>query len=126
MKSFRISLVFLLITILVVALNTYFVASHFSDIYESIQSLPMLPDEEELSQIRHNVRKIRSEWEDSLTFLSLSVKGERLRDFSVSLGNLEKYCESVSVPDYMAMRSECLVRLDYLRRMERFSLLNII
>lgn len=126
MKSFRISLVFLLVTVLTVALNAYFVAKHFSDTYESIQSLPTLPDETELAQIYNDVRKIRTEWEDSLTFLSLSVKGERLRDFSVSLGNLERYCEALSVPDYDAMRSECLVRLEYLRKMERFSFLNVI
>ena len=126
MRSFRISLTFLLITVLTVALNAYFVAKHFSDTYESIQSLPTLPDETELAQIYNDVRKIRTEWEDSLTFLSLSVKGERLRDFSVSLGNLERYCEALSVPDYDAMRSECLVRLDYLRKMERFSFLNVI
>jgi hypothetical protein len=126
MKSFRISLVFLTVTVLAVSFNAHFVSKHFSCTYESIMSLPILPTEDELIQIRHSVSEIRDDWEESLPFLSLSVKGERLRDLTVSLGNLERYCETLSVPDYEAMRSECLVRLDYLRKTERFSFLNVI
>lgn len=124
MKSFVISLVFFLVTVSGIFANCLYVERELAEILEFLQDMPEVTKEDELPQLVVFTKTVNKMWQDTRPFLSLSVENALLRDCTVSLGNLEAFCESSSVPDYNAALSDCIIRLSHLLEREKFSFKN--
>ncbi|MBR5307904.1 MAG: DUF4363 family protein [Clostridia bacterium] len=127
MKSFVVSLIFLGITAITVAVNCVYVTGVLGKMDEALSALPEISDTAEIPrEVSDRVHGLFDFWQRHRRFLALTINQAELRDCTAALGNLAVFCDSRTPADYDAALSESRLRISTLLSRESFTLENII
>ena len=125
MKSFLVSLSFLIFFIALSIVNCLYVTNVLSDVSAMLDKLPIVSESSVPKDVAVRAKDIPKLWDRHFRWLSLSINTAELRDCGTALGNLAQFSESDTSADYNATLSEAKTRIGVLYERERFSFFNI-
>ena len=125
MKSFLISISFLVLFVILVAINCFFVTRILGDINSDLDSLQEVKQGDVPDTTIYKAERILEKWNKYRTYLSISINLAEIRDCTVSISNLAKLSKSDTFADFNAALFDARNRIGTLLGRERFSFANV-